>query len=262
MALARQSVRPDEVIVADDGSESETARELVSLSREIPFRLLHVRQPDEGFRAARSRNNAIHLASGNVVAMLDQDTLPHRDWLSMHLAHVAGGRACIGHVLELSGQSASRITDNTVADGSFETVHPIEERARLDAMQRKYVMYACLRRVGLASKAKPKLRSCNVSLFIEDLERVNGFDEDYVGWGQEDDDLGRRLYGAGVRPLVVVNKALVSHMPHSERHPDRWKEGANIDRYQAMDFPLRCAHGLDSHPHADVTTAVLRDASG
>ena len=68
LALLRQTVVPSEVIVADDGSPKDTLESLSAIAPELPFRLLHVRQPDEGFRAARSRNNAIHLASGDIIA--------------------------------------------------------------------------------------------------------------------------------------------------------------------------------------------------
>ena len=63
-SVARQSELPDEIIVADDGSGPETAR-VVDARRavsEVP--LLHVWQPDEGFRLARSRNRAIAAARG------------------------------------------------------------------------------------------------------------------------------------------------------------------------------------------------------
>ncbi|NQT93716.1 MAG: glycosyltransferase [Lentisphaerae bacterium] len=262
LALSRQEVLPAEVIVADDGSDERTARRLEDTASECPFRLVHVHQPDKGFRAARSRNNAIHVAREDVMAFLDQDTLPHRDWLKVHLEGLAPGQVCLGHVLDLAdGAVADATRADAVVKGTFERLHDGAEFAELAALQRKYAMYAGLRRWGVGIAAKPKLRSCNFSAFREDLARVNGFDEEYVGWGQEDDDLGRRLYRAGIRPVVLVASARVTHLPHPLRHPGKWKEGANVSRFSPRNAVARCAAGLDAHPHVDVRFTELKPVS-
>jgi len=253
LALARQDTIPSEVIVADDGSDERTAERLVTIVSECPFRLVHVHQPDSGFRAARNRNNAIHIAREDFIAFLDQDTLPHHDWLSAHLTHVKSGCAGIGYVLGLpeAGIAGGTLPDS-VRTGAFETSHGDSEIDALAALHRKYTIYARLRRLGLGIPGRPKLGSGNFSAFRDDLARVNGFDEEYVGWGQEDDDLGRRLYRTGIRPVVLVTNARVSHVPHPLRHRREWKEGANVDRFSRRDLPSRCERGLDSHPHGDV----------
>jgi len=252
LALALQTSRPDEVIVADDGSWDETGDALKDLAASLPFALSRVWQPDEGFRAARSRNNAVHRASGEILAFLDQDVLPHPDWLETHLRYAGEGRVGIGYVLDLPPQEAEGLPGEGFSPAVFEGLHDAAAMSRLDSLQRKYVFYAVMRRLGMPARAKPKLRSCNVSLTRRDHAAVNGFDEDYVGWGQEDDDLGRRLYQAGVRPVVLVNRALVAHLPHKQRHPRHWSDGANVERYRRADVPARAVHGLDAHPHPDV----------
>ena len=258
LALARQTRLPDEVVVADDGSWEETGDALKEMAGCLPFAMLRVWQPDEGFRAARSRNNAVHRASGKFLAFLDQDVLPHRDWLETHLRFAAESRVGIGHVLDLEQDKMGDVTSEGVSAGAFEDLHDAAAMRRLGRLQRKYVFYAVMRRLGRPAKAKPKLRSCNVSFMRHDYERVNGFDEDYVGWGQEDDDLGRRLYGSGVRPVVLVNRALVTHLPHKQRHPERWTDGANVERFRSADVPVRAVHGLDAHPHPDVVVTRYR----
>ena len=99
--------------------------------------------------------------------------------------------------------------------------------------------------------------SGNFAVVRADLFMVNGFDEAYVGWGQEDDDLGRRFYAAGVRPMPVANRARISHSPHPSRRARQWSEGANIQRYGRRDVPIRCAQGLDGRPYSDVRVRVL-----
>jgi len=261
-ALARQSVAPDEVVVADDGSSGLTLQSLREFGAEAPFRLLHVWQPDAGFRAARGRNSAIHFSSGDVLAFLDQDTLPHRGWLEAHASHADAGRVCLGDILRMREEDQARLTRHAVAEGAFEQWHSEPEWCGLRRRQRRCALYALLRRMGLGLKSKPRLMSGNFAARRVDLARVNGFDEEYVGWGQEDDDLGRRLYASGVRPVPLVAEAIVTHIPHPPRRPRRWEDGANRFRFQRHDLPARCAAGLDAHPHPDVRLTVVGPRSG
>ena len=257
-ALSRQSAPPAEVLVADDGSSPRTLEALRAWTPAPAFRLVHVWQPHEEFRLARSRNNAIHRARGTILAFLDQDTLPHRRWLETHLAHVRPGAVSIGLKLSLDPSLAAGLSRDAVEGGGFENAIGAEERRCMDALQRKCRFYVIMRRLGLGVNGRPAVNFANAAASRDDLIRANGFDEDYVGWGQEDDDLGWRLYMAGVRPVAVVNRALVSHIPHPPRHGG-WKAGRNIERYRRKRLSFRCAKGLDAHPHPDVVVTVVRD---
>jgi GT2 family glycosyltransferase len=119
------------------------------------------------------------------------------------------------------------------------------EFRRLRRLQRKSGFYGVLRRIGLGIKTKPSLRGNNMSAHVPDLRSVNGFDEEYVGWGQEDDDLGRRLYRLGVRPVVLVSRALAVHLGHGVRKTGSWQDGPNVARFHRRDLPARCAMGMD-----------------
>src|SRR4051795_1068349 len=61
---------------------------------------------------------------------------------------------------------------------------------------------------------KPSFRSGNFALARIDYERINGFDEQFIGWGCEDDDFGRRLRAAGVRAVSILNRTRVYHLWH------------------------------------------------
>ena len=250
-ALARQVRRPDEVLIADDGSAEATGAALAGAAPSLPFPLIHVWQPNQGFRLARSRNNAIFAAGGDIIACLDQDTLPHHDWLDIHVRALSGGRrVSLGRCIDLR---AGTVADAAlVASGAFEQAHESRDLARLRHMHRKYLFYAVLRRLGLGLDCKPKLRGNNFAVWAEDLRRINGFDEEYTGWGQEDDDLGRRLYAIGVRPEIVVGRAFISHIPHPVRRAAAWEQGPNVARFLQKNVPAQCRQGLSAHPHPDV----------
>ncbi|MBL7114281.1 MAG: glycosyltransferase [Kiritimatiellae bacterium] len=258
LGLARQTVLPAEVLIADDGSNPSLAAAVREISDLLPFSVTHVWQPNEGFRASRSRNNAIHLASCNLLAFLDQDTIPHHNWLEMHLKYVAPGRVCLARIFPLTEDETRSFTQDTVRSGVFEQWQAPQHWDKLRGQQRKYCFYALLRRLRLPFKpTRPSLSSGNISACRDDLLAVNGFDENYVGWGQEDDDLGRRLYMNGVRPIPILTRAFTTHAWHPSRHAE-WHKGANLERYRKRVVSCRCVQGLDAHPHSDVVVTQIK----
>jgi glycosyltransferase involved in cell wall biosynthesis len=258
LGLVRQTVLPAEVLVVDDGSEHETAELLNQMALEMPFSLVHVWQPHDGFRAARSRNNGISRARGDVLAFLDQDTIPHARWLDIHTSGLGPRDVSLGDVIPLDRDEASAVTDRAVRQGRFEQIFTFRNRRRLLWLHVRYLLYAALRRQGAPIKTKPRLRSCNFALMASVMREINGFDETYVGWGQEDDDLGRRLYKLGIQPRVRVIQARVSHLPHPPRRPADWREGHNVRRYdEGLNGSARCEVGVSRHPYPDVRVKLL-----
>jgi hypothetical protein len=68
-------------------------------------------------------------------------------------------------------------------------------------------------------------RSCNLAVSRADLDKVDGFDADYSGWGKEDSDLIVRLLRAGIRRKDGTFATGVIHLWHKEA--DRARLSAN-----------------------------------
>lgn len=253
-AIACQSLVPCEVVVADDGSAQATSEALDAIAAELPFLLVHVRQPHDGFRAARSRNNGVWAATSPNLAFLDQDTVPHRDWLATHASALTPGRVCLGASLNLDPEHKADMTPDAIREGLFAGWHSSGDAQRLLRFHVKSFAYTLCHRAGFGLRSRPSLRSQNFAIRKSDVAMVNGFDEAFVGWGQEDDNLGRRLYMAGVKPVALYRQALTTHIPHPRRNAGR-DEGANIARHKAPIRHFRAAEGLDRRPYPDV---VLR----
>ncbi len=58
-SVSRQTRMPDEIVVCDDGSGPDTAAVIERWRKRMSAPLIHVWQPDEGFRLAASRNKGI-----------------------------------------------------------------------------------------------------------------------------------------------------------------------------------------------------------
>ena len=76
-------------------------------------------------------------------------------------------------------------------------------------------------------------RSCNLAVWRSDLERVDGFDAAYNGWGLEDSDLLIRLMRAGVRRKDGNFATGVLHLWHPES--DRSSLPENQRRLDALE---------------------------
>ena len=83
-ALARQSDKDFEVIIADDGSTPATAALLKSWQGRLRQPLTHVWHEHRGFRAAEIRNRAILASTGAYCIFLDGDCIPRHDFVQEH----------------------------------------------------------------------------------------------------------------------------------------------------------------------------------
>ena len=75
------------------------------------------------------------------------------------------------------------------------------------------------------------------------------YDEEYQGWGNEDDDLGIRFYAAGIRGLNPFNKDYVIHFYHTRFHSG---ERVNRSYYHKRRKEInksnyRCRYGYEQY---------------
>jgi hypothetical protein len=75
-------------------------------------------------------------------------------------------------------------------------------------------------------------RSCNLAVWRSDLERVDGFDASFTGWGREDSDLLIRLLRCGLRRKDGRFATGVIHLWHAQL--DRAQLAANDARLDAV----------------------------
>jgi cellulose synthase/poly-beta-1,6-N-acetylglucosamine synthase-like glycosyltransferase len=76
--LDSQVLRPNDVIIVAREDDLATKEALATLTLNLPIRLIHVAQ--HGVVAAR--NTGLFAAYTDILAIIDDDTVPHSDWLS------------------------------------------------------------------------------------------------------------------------------------------------------------------------------------
>ena len=268
---AQRTRRRLEVIVADDGSQDETRQTVADFARQVPFIVRFTTRPHEGFRPAACRNRAARLATADHLLFFDGDCLLPPDHVETHLAAWRPGTVTSGYCVRLDEATSNRITPEVVASGEFLRLAPPGELHKLAALHRKAAWYNLL-----GHAAKPSLKSTDFSISRADFERVNGFDEQFQGWGCEDDDLGRRLIAAGVRPVSVLDRTRVYHLwhPPAPSKPGQWRQGHNVEYLHRPVRLTRCLRGLvdrlpreltvrlAGEPHNSPALAQLMSAHG
>lgn len=239
-SIARQTVAPEEVIVADDGSGPDTAEVVERWKRRIAAPVQHLWQPHEGFRLARSRNRAIAAAKGDYLIIVDGDMVLHRHFVADHLNAARPGSFIQGVRLLTEAAAAGRM----LREGSLD-LHVFSRGIR---RRRHAVRNLALSRLLFWERmGQSAIRGCNQAYWKSDLLHVNGFNEAFVGWGREDNEIAARLYNVGIRRRNLKFQALAIHLHHPSRHP----QGANPNDailHQAIERgETWCRQGLDRH---------------
>jgi glycosyltransferase involved in cell wall biosynthesis len=219
-SLAAQDDQDFEVLVADDGSGPETAATVVAWKARVGHRLDHVWQEDRGFRAAEIRNRAILAARGAYVIFLDGDCIARPDFIASHRRLAEPGCFVTGNRVLLSASLTDKVLREQLEPERWTLARWISERLRGGVNRLSAILHlplGPLRR--LRRNAWEGARSCNLAVWRIDLDRIDGFDADYHGWGKEDSDIVVRLLRAGVRRKDGMFATGVLHLwhPHEDR---------------------------------------------
>jgi len=249
-SVSRQTHRPQQVIVADDGSDARTTAVVDSWRGRLGAPLDHAWQPDVGFRAAASRNRAARDADADLLLFVDGDCLLRTGVVAEHIRLAESGCAVAGNRILLSPRLTLAVEQGLVDPVGWGYSDWMRARVNGDVER----LWPLMTLPGHAwRRLRPthwlQMRGCNMAVFREDFERINGFEERICGWGFEDSDLAIRLINAGVRVKSGRFATAVLHLWHQERARD----AAEQNRLHALESKSRQAiladQGLRQRPH-------------
>jgi glycosyltransferase involved in cell wall biosynthesis len=199
------------VIIADDGSKEDTRETIATISRSFPVPIIHVWHEDDGFQLSKIRNKAIAKASGDYIIQVDGDLILERHFIQDHIAFremksfVSGSRVIMSKVLSQKLLDSESITINLTDKGLVNLTNGVRLpflSKKLDKYKQNDIYY---------------VRGCNMAFWKKDLIKVNGYNEDFIGWGREDNEIGLRLIHSGVEKRIIKFSGIVYHIYHPEK---------------------------------------------
>jgi glycosyltransferase involved in cell wall biosynthesis len=198
-ALSRQSDRNFEIVVADDGSGPATARVAREWAAKMALPIKHVWHEDRGFRLSDIRNRGIRASAGAYILFLDGDCIARQNFVAAHRRLAEPGWFVTGTRILLSADLTDRILHQGLEPELWGLRRWLVPRAR-----RQLNRFAPLLELRLGAMRKLSAqrwrgaRGSNMAFWRADLEKVDGFDGSFNGWGREDSDIFIRLIRAGV----------------------------------------------------------------
>ncbi len=223
LSLRDQSILPSEVLIADDGSSSET-RDAVDEMRNVlkdVFPIKHVWQEDIGFRKPRILNEAVRQATGDYLVFIDGDCMAHRHFIRAHVEQSDPAAILGGKRVEIG----RKLTEQLLKEGTV--LNSFNLRLILDSLagnSRKVeeaiqIKNPLLRRLMHRDQINNEgIWGCNFSLYKQLFMDINGCDEDFLDGSLEDNDLGIRVLNLGKSVRSVRGLAIVLHL----WHPSSW----------------------------------------
>jgi glycosyltransferase involved in cell wall biosynthesis len=245
-----------EIIVADDGSGAATRDCIAALQPRSPVPLRHVWQPDDGFRLSMARNRGILASSGEYLLFLDGDCIPRRNYIEQHRRLACPGFMVTGSRILLNPDTSSRVLSGKLTLPPEGAMAKVGLRLRGQIGKLPQLLWT-LPDIGRKSKRFTfrRIKGCNLGVWRADLERVNGFDESFCGWGYEDADLVARLFNAGVMRKDGAYATEVLHLWHREAPRDRASSNRRVVEQRLADKTTQATRGLREHA-AEYNAAV------
>ncbi len=214
--LLAQTEKNFEIVIADDGSTSETRLLVESFAKQSDIAMRHIWQPDEGFRLAAIRNKGVAASTGDYLVFLDGDCIPQRDFVAQHRRLAERGYVIAGSRIWLERDFTHKILSAKIK---------IHQASRFDwflnRIRKKISKFLPLLKIPVGPIRKigkhslHGIKGCNLAMWHDDFQQIRGFDESFIGWGHEDRELVIRLYLSGLKRKRGYCATEVFHLWHS-----------------------------------------------
>ncbi len=238
LSVKNQTVLPNEVIIADDGSREETKALIEKFQSDFPVPLHHIFHEDKGNRKPRIMNKAIASAKYDYIVEIDGDIIMNRYFIEDHLNNATPGHYLYGSRVNITKDFLPRLFEKKVTDFHFFS-SGIKKRGR--TLRLPFLMNF----VKPVDQRSRKLRGCNMSFWRADFIKINGFNEALVGWGIDDSEMIQRLHNIGIKGRRLKNVAIAYHIYHKEQSRSQLEINNEIERQTTVNKITFAERGIN-----------------
>lgn len=239
-SVRRQILMPTEIVIADDGSKEDTKVLIDSFRSKLKIPIHHIWQEDKGFRKSMIINKAVAKASSEYIIQVDGDCIMHQSFIRDHMRYARQGVYLSGSRVSIRESYLHKLFENKNTQLTVFS-KGIKKRGRALHLPLLSTFYK------ESDDFNRKNRGCNMSFARKDFIAVNGYNEDFEGWGREDSELGRRFHNYGLLNRRLKNIAIVYHIYHYEKPKDKLDENHQMEVDAVKNKTVWCDNGIDKY---------------
>jgi glycosyltransferase involved in cell wall biosynthesis len=210
---------PFEVIICDDGSSDESFSSIRANPDFLGLDIRYIWQSKAGYRAARSKNNGIRCARGDLLVFLDGDILIKPDFLSRHRSahHSSKQIACNPRRWVSAAALPSKVPVAQCKSDSSALPSQLLPLAKSDITR----LFGLLERISIDNdRARQQMlfsseapwMACIGFSFSADRGPETYFDENFEGWGPEDREFALRMVKKNGYTIFFDEQIQVFHL--------------------------------------------------
>ncbi len=223
LSILNQSVLPNEVLIADDGSKEETKQLIEKYQSLFPIPLIHIWHEDNKNQKPKIMNKAIAKARYDYIIEIDGDIIMNRFFIEDHLKNAEKGLYLFGSRVNIKETILENIIKNKTIFFHFFS-KGIKKRGR--TIRLPFLM----KFAEIHKERSGKLRGCNMSFWKEDFIKINGFNESLVGWGIDDSEMIQRLHNIGINGKRLKFAGIAYHIYHKEQSKIHYEINNEIEK--------------------------------
>ncbi|NGM63275.1 glycosyltransferase [Sphingobacterium sp. SGG-5] len=244
ISVFNQTELPDEILVADDGSGEMTKRLIEKYQTICNIPMVHVWHEDTGFELAKIRNKAIAQSTSDYIVQIDGDLILHPFFIRDHREFAREG----------SFVRASRIyLDEDLSQQKIQNLDYHVNRFEkgmtnfFSAFRLPFMWKYFETKYKTKGNERWEIHGCNMAFWRKDAIAVNGYNEDFNGWGPEDKEFVARLLNKGLQKRFLKFGGLVFHLWHPINTKENLKDNESLFEHAKRDGIVYCQNGIDKY---------------
>jgi hypothetical protein len=240
LSANNQTEQPDEILIADDGSSEETKNLIEDFKKKLIVPIYHFWHEDKGFRKSIILNKAIAAAKGAYIIQVDGDCILHKDFVRDHKALAQPNVYLFGSRVNIKEEFLPKLFASQKIKFNFfdKGIKKRTRNLRVPALSSLY---------KTTDAVSDKMRGCNVSFWKKDVIAVNGYNEEFEGWGREDSELIIRMMHNGVLGRRLRYRGIVYHIWHKVKDQSRFEINDSLQEKALAAKSKWCEKGIDKY---------------
>ncbi|MDR1678755.1 MAG: glycosyltransferase family 2 protein [Prevotellaceae bacterium] len=243
-----QTKKPDEIVIADDGSREETRFLIESFEEKLPIK--HVWHEDRGFQKSQILNKALVVATADYLIFTDQDCIPREDFVEMHAHFAEQGYLLSGGYFKLPMDISLKINEKDIISGNVFSLKWLKTQGLKCSFKctKLFRNRAFAAFMNFVTPTRATWNGMNSSGWRDDMLKINGFNEQ-MQYGGQDREFGERLFNLGIKPKQIRYSAICLHLDHKRPYKTRESIEKNIAirRNTRKSGIVETLHGIKQH---------------